>query len=915
MGLHLITGPATAGKTRVLVEDALKRAAQDGLPVILVPAEPDVRRTQDLLGREGLLGVKVAQFDRWFDELWRAQGDGRTLVTPVVRSALMSQAANEAEWAQQPQRWTSGMTAVLGEVAERIDRSSLPPKHGAEPWIHHVLEQYWELLESNNLVERSEASTLAGARGFVVPGPIAVNHFTDLTWSQEELLLGLARSASVGIALTWVDGRAATRALDPLVARLLSSGADHTTVQGDRWSHPDLQRLGDSLFEAATPVGSSEALELVEVSGARGEMSAVAERVAQLLDSGLATSEIAVVARDMSRRAHGLGNALGARGVRASIDVALPLLSTPYGRALRGLLVAVLDPEATREHALAYVLSPFSGIDSDTALAIDIKLRGSRARGPALLAHGLPAVLAESVNLVRRIARAEGEEAAGLWHLLCSQLLARGLTRDGSEQAFQHAAAHRALMATVGELSGASQPLDPMSVVAAVGGVVVAGAPREGDAVLVTEAHRLKGRRFKVVVIMGLNADEFAPQRDLRLSDEIANELSGQPCVDAQSTERMLFYTLFTRASERLILSRQAVGEAHEPLTPSVFWDEVVGLVGEEACTTERVPAVLSLPSAAHGRLQERLAARRPGSAEARFVLSDRALSDLRCLLEGRELSPSQFERYFSCPYRWYLDLSLRPQEMDPSVGAREAGSISHALLKVFYDRWNALGHTRVAPALLERALGTLSEVERELLPRWEERAVGLSEELAVSSARARAQAVVTDDADITPGFNPCAHEMAFGKDAGQEFVFGAVSMAGRVDRVDVGPGGVLAIDYKSSSDISGAQQFATKGLLQPIVYAAAASALLGAPIAGGVYRSLRSLKVRGFWLDGCVDLGGRGAGKDGMDAEGIKALVEEAQVRVGSAYESMKAGAIEPRASSGCKHCPYSPICGGGAK
>lgn len=917
MSLHLITGPATAGKTKVLIEYAFERAAHAGLPVVVVPAEPDVRRAQDLLGRDGLHGVRIVQFDRWFDDLWRAQGDGRALVTPVTRSALMSRAADQVDSELKPRSWTPGVTAVFSDMVQRIDRERMVHEK-TEPWIPGVLERYWELLEESGLIERADAVAVMARGGLSVSGPVALNHFTDLTWSQEELVLSLARCTSVGVALTWVKDREATRALDPLIARLLGAGASHTVVSEGRWTHPGLQWIGESVFEATLPLGPCDALEMVEVAGVGGESSAIADRVARLMVEGFAAAEVAVVARDMGARAEQLTNAFAARGVPASADVARPFLRTSFGRALRALVGAVIDSEATREDVLGYLLSPFSGVDPQDVRALDRNLRVARPRGSQLLARSLPREMSDAVNIVRRMARADrgdGREIADLWHRLGSRMLTEALSAPGADaHAAVSAAAHRALMSTVGELLRASQPIDPMSVMTALGAVVMSPAAGPADAVVLTEAHRLKGRRFRAVIIMGLNADEFAPRRDPRLAAELARSLGGRSGPDERSVERMLFYMLLTRASDRLILSRQAVGEGHEVMVPSVFWDEVAALVSETGCTRVRVPAAVSLPTSIPGRLGERLSANRPSAEPARFRVSDDARRALRSSLEERELSPSQFERYLSCPYRWYLDYSLRPREVDVIIGPRETGSISHALLKAFYDQWIQLGHRRVTPPLLSEALRVLSEVERTHLPGWEARAEGLSEEIAIASARARARAIITDDADITPGFVPEGHEIAFGQAAGHELSFGGVRMAGRIDRVDVGPAGVLAVDYKSSSEVSGASRFEDRGLLQPIVYAVAASGILGAPIAGGVYRSLSSLRVRGFWLEDCVDLGGRGSSKDGMSSHAIDELIGRAETRVRVAYESMTAGHIEPAPGTGCKHCPYGPLCGRGA-
>ena len=178
MGLHLITGPATAGKTGVLYRETIERAVLPGLPVIVVPAEPDAKRTQGQLARDGLLGVRVAQFDRWVDGLWRAHGDGRTLVTPVVRASLMTQAAQQAGATVQMPPWTPGMTTVLCDLVQRIQRGEGRSTVG-EAWVSSTLEGYWKLLDEADLIEHGEAAWLLARKPPAGLGPVAINHFTD----------------------------------------------------------------------------------------------------------------------------------------------------------------------------------------------------------------------------------------------------------------------------------------------------------------------------------------------------------------------------------------------------------------------------------------------------------------------------------------------------------------------------------------------------------------------------------------------------------------------------------------------------------------------------------------------------------------------------------------------------------------
>ncbi|TLM79451.1 MAG: PD-(D/E)XK nuclease family protein, partial [Actinobacteria bacterium] len=181
--------------------------------------------------------------------------------------------------------------------------------------------------------------------------------------------------------------------------------------------------------------------------------------------------------------------------------------------------------------------------------------------------------------------------------------------------------------------------------------------------------------------------------------------------------------------------------------------------------------------------------------------------------------------------------------------------------------------------------------------------------ELFEAQAIAQARAIIEDDATLFPGFRPIAMELPFGGDD-SPFEFGGARIRGRMDRVDEGPGGVLVTDYKSGSTISGAEQFEKDRLFQPVIYAAAASHVLGRPCLGGIYRSLSTHDVRGFYLAGTVDTCGHGNAKDGLDDEAFSTLVESTEQRVRAVVHQMSTGDVSPTPGRTCEYCLAQPFC-----
>jgi ATP-dependent helicase/DNAse subunit B len=281
--------------------------------------------------------------------------------------------------------------------------------------------------------------------------------------------------------------------------------------------------------------------------------------------------------------------------------------------------------------------------------------------------------------------------------------------------------------------------------------------------------------------------------------------------------------------------------------------------------------------------------------------------------LDGHEYSASEIEAYLACPYRWFVQRALRPRELDMSFDSRERGTYAHGLLKAFYEEWHSRGLRRVQPDLLDDVLEIFSAVERSFATAASAKAFGVSETVAMAKATRWARSIVVDDADFLPFFEPVGHEVPFGSAHGVPFEFGGVRMAGRIDRVERGPEGVLAIDYKSAASVKGVRSFGTYGLVQPTVYAAAAAQLFDEDAAGGVYRSMRSLWVRGFWLEGALELGGRGTATDALASEQFEAEMARAADAVAKAVEGIRAGRIapEPAKKTACDHCIVRGICG----
>jgi hypothetical protein len=930
--LTLVTGRANTGKTGVL-HGALRKALEDGLPVtLLLPTMPDVRRAEAELGRTGLVGAKVAVLDAWIDELWTLYGDGRRVVTPGARRVLLRRALDSVKLdALAASAATPGFVRLLADVAKRLVRVPRERGKGVDAEAARILRRYHELAAGAGMIERQVAACALAGDPPPVRGPVLVNRFTDLSEAQEALLVGLAKRTEVVVALTWEPDLPATTALDPIVERMFADAqvVPRVTVPEDS----ELGRIEERLYCPGAPIVPEGRLEIGLAAGDEAECVLAAQAARSLVEEGFAPERVAVVFRDCGRRLGLLTAALAAEGVGADIDVSVPVSSTPLGAVFAALLGACMSP--SREQLLALLLSPYADADPLAVADIDARWRRHRVTGSRLLcdASALGPLTGRALAAASRAAKGLDTSTASEWNTAANTLLAAGCTSrsPGSSEMALDAAVHRALLGAIDEcLSVEGARLNARDALEFLAVATVASGPAERPgAVQVTEAHRLRSRRFDAIVLGGLTADEFSAERPEPLDAELALRLGAAPGMPERDAERMLFYLVASRARSKLVLLRQESDARGAAKRPSVFWDEVVDLYVDGVALGDVAPQwppgieprrlgladlADAAPAYAPGRRIERAkAARLGGASRRRGRLRDERV--LEALSATSEFSVTELETYMSCPYRWFYDSAVRPRRLDTEVDARERGSRAHRLLTAFYASLEAeLGIPRVVPERLDDSLALLARIEEELEETMTTHAVGLREELAVSQAREWARAVVRDDADLLPGFKPIEHEFAFGASAGRPFAVGGVQLRGSIDRIDSGPPGLVITDYKSDPQPKGHGSFAGHGLIQLPVYAAAASAGLGLPVAAGVYRSLRSLAARGFRLPQ-VDLGGRGSARDEIGQEAVDVLLAEAADGVASAAGGIRDGVIAARPSSkaSCTWCGARPFCAEG--
>ena len=931
MPLHLVTGRANVGKTGFLYSEVEEASRRGECPIVLLPASQDVWRATAEFAKRGVVGVKVATLDRWIAELWALHGDGRRLVGEATRLHLVSQAVERCDLgATLKSSLYPGFVPLIADIARRFSgRPRAGEPKSARSQIAAVLLAYEELLGDRGMVESAIASIHLSQRLPAQAGPVVLNRFNDLSAAQEALACGASCESKVIIALPWEEGFAATAALSPLVERLAAVATDVTAVPARR-DPGALGAIEARLYGSSVTQTVSDQLVFALAAGDEAECALAARLASEAVADGIPPENIAIAFRDASSRLGPLVAALSGAGLPTQIDAAPRLVQTPLGRAFVALVEACQDP--TRERLLAWASTPYATTTAEQLWAADSAWRRQALSGRALIAaasKGLGSAGRTLESARDLVAEGLNGRTANGWESLVTNLLAAG-SRAGRLEGPNgelDARTHATIVSAIEELvsaGGTTLTVAELLRVLRRATVAMRSSEREGM-VQLADAHRIRGRRFDVLILGGMTAAEFAADKEPPLAVRILSELGEPAGTDEALSERLLFYLLASRARKKLVLLRKVTNAAGEPTRASAFWDEVIDVFRDPSADdqpefppgarVERMGLAEDLvevaPSFEAGRALDRVRA----EFLAPTVVSRGGLIDARVrsrLAEATEFSVTELEVYADCPYRWFYERALGPRDLDREIGARERGSYAHRLLREFYLVWTQeSGNARVAPESIDQALQAFDDVERRLRADPRMRPSSLAEELALSSAGEEARSVVLDDATFLPGYKPIALEFVFGAAAGVPISIGGVGLRGTIDRVERGSAGIVAIDYKSSGDISGHASFGTRHLMQAPVYAAAASQAFGVPVVGGLYRSLRTLKVRGFYLRDAICLDGRGSNADALDAGGVSDVLELAGRLVADAAGRIRSGDITARPTAkSCARCGARAAC-----
>jgi ATP-dependent helicase/DNAse subunit B len=964
MPLTLVLGPANSAKAGEVL-GAFAAAANRGA-ILVVPTSADQAHYSRELAESGAVLGSILTFSGLAGEIAARAGYVGRRLTRLQRERVLEQALESARFAALHRAaGTAGFPSAAGELIAELKRSLITPERFAaamRSWARQdprragyardvaaIYEVYAARLAELGRVDAElyawrALDALRAAPGRWGSEPVFFYGFDDLHPLERDAIETLARvvGAEVTVSLTYEAGRPALSAraetveeLRPLAQRVVEMPAlgEHYAPE----SRAALHQLERRLFEPGPPpdrVDPGSAITLLEAGGELAEAELVAAEVLELLRGGVPGEEIAVVYRSPERSGALIERVFRRYGIPVALERRIRLATTRLGRALLALArCALLGPEQAGADDLLDYLRAIKHPEEIDRLEAEVRREGLRTAGQARVrARGRFEPELGEIDMLR-MAEDPGAALAGqARRLLTAPHRSQAPVLDPSEELDARAVA--ALERAVAELEEVgSGPRGPELIELLE--TLEVGSPRgpaAPSAVLVADPLSIRARRFRAVLVCGLQENEFplAAAPEPFLSDEVRRELAAcsglrlRPREDALARERYLFYTSVSRATERVILSYRSSDEEGNLALPSPFIADVSELLVEDWLERRRrrmlADVVWPAELAPTGRELARAcaAAAAPPSGDVPSPIGSLGPAALARVRHSQILSAGALEAYADCPVKWLVDRELQPAPLEPDPDPLARGSYMHAVLEQVLRRLGA----PVTPESLPRALELLDEALGE---HGHAIATGRGEAVRAGwtrAVRADLRRYLTYEAGDGSTWPIRGIELRFGFDQEAEpdalpalQLSDEVRLRGIVDRVDAdAEGHAIVRDYKSGSarpEHQGAR-WETDRQLQVALYMIAVRELLGLEPVAGFYQPLGGgdLRARGVFLKDAAP-GDRLVGNDGRDPDELEELLDQARARALALAARLRAGSLEPcPATCSRDGCSYPGIC-----
>jgi ATP-dependent helicase/DNAse subunit B len=962
MPLTLVLGPANSAKAGEVL-GAFAAAANRGA-ILVVPTSADAAHYGRELAESGAVLGSVLTFSGLAGEIANRAGYSGRRLTRLQRDRVLEDALATAHFeALHRAAGTAGFPTAAGELIAELERTLVTPERFAtamRTWARQdprragyardvvaIYELYAGRLAELGRVDAElyawrALDALRAAPGRWGSEPVFFYGFDDLHPLERDAIETLARvvGAEVTVSLTYEAGRPALSAraetveeLRPLAQRVVEMPAlgEHYAPDSRAALHHLERGLFEPVPEGSDRVDPGDAVGLLEAGGELGEAELVAAELLELLRAGIPGEGIAVVYRSPEHSGALIERVFRRYGIPVALERRIRLATTSLGRALLAVArCALLAPEQAGAEDLRDYLRATEPPEEIDRLEAEIRREGLRSSGQARArARGRFEPALAEIDTLRGAEDPGAALAEQARRLLTAPHRSQAPVLDPSEELDARAVA--ALERALAELEEVGTSPNGPELIELLETLEV-GSPRSAPqpgAVLVADPLSIRARRFRAVLVCGLQENEFplAAAPEPFLSDELRRELAAcsglrlRPREDALARERYLFYTSVSRATERVILSYRSSDEEGNLALPSPFIADVSELLAEDWPERRRrrmladVVWPAELAPTERELARARAAAAAPPSGEVPSPIGSLGPAALAHVRHSQILSAGALETYADCPVKWLVDRELQPEPLEPDPDALARGSYMHAVLEQVLRRLDA----PVTPDKLPQALELLDQVLAETAHGI---ATGRGEAVRAGWARAVAadlRRYLTFEARDGSDWPIRGVELRFGFDSEDSLpaleLDQDVRLRGIIDRVDAdAEGHAIVRDYKSGSarpEHQGAR-WATDRQLQVALYMIAVRQLLGLEPVAGFYQPLGGgdLRARGVFLKDAAP-GERLVGNDGRNPDELEELLDQARSRALALAARLRAGSLEPcPATCSRDGCSYPGIC-----
>lgn len=853
-GLNLLlTGPPASGKST----EALARFHSIPGSILLTPTATMAEHLRNEMARSGLAirPNHVQTLAGFVDQL------DATVTAPAP---LVQLAIEDALDALQPARFRAvaeflRFRAALAQLFEEA-----PEGLGLDPEVREIFQFARERIRASGFSLRRErllaAANAIGSRADVAPHILIDGLFT-LSSAELAFVEALASRTQVTVVLPDVPGALAAR------ERLVGLGFEWRPLEG---KHREPAR---SSFQTASIDQEAEE---------------IARRILKRAECGCAFREMGIVLR--SREPYGpiLETTLARFGIPVRSYFAPPLLSNPTIGYLAGLVRALLSGW---NHAdlNGLLRMPVSGLGATPAGdQFDFRMR------EMLPGRGLPVrALEEAPEILLRLEEMNSWTSGRLEPAQWSARL-KNLFRlipdpvvtgqDSFEQvsAWRSIAVCRALWEEAADLAAMSSK-DAVSLKQfwQRAETILAGTPlripdRRRNAVALLDVFEARQWQLRIVFVPGLTERLFPHyhREDPIVGDAARARLGLATALERQREERFLFDLACSRAVEETVLSYARLNEKGDEVLASFFLDH-------------------SLPALSSVRARP-LPSRNVNTRSPEPIQDADQLA--RLADRHKTISPTAIEDFLQCPFLFFSRRTMRLKDRPPAprdrLGVLLQGSILHRALAVWAE----------APIFGSGVLSQVfdEEIARHRIPH------GYRTEAVRLELLRHFEAFLRDGRVPVPRDVRIEQNVTFPLNS-------SVSINGRIDRVDVGPGKeALVIDYKYSADdrIRERVEESQEGQrVQAGLYLLAAEKALRLEPAGMLYCGLRK-KVS--WNGWHVNRRGLETVGEARSAEALRELIDGARSATLEAHAAILKGSVDakPRDPDQCKRCDFSDIC-----